>query len=212
MCHTANPAMDSVKVDLAMLRIASAAAAEPELAEQREREQAEEEQRRRQEEAELARLEQQRQLAEQQQREQEQKRECERAEEEQRRRQEEAELARLQQQRQLEEKQRLAQEREHEERKQALQRFFTRHGFTGMNDPRKSGCAVWGATTTYPLHCAAELADVRTVEMLLKEGAKRLQKNSSGKTALQVAQKKNKAGSHDAVLRLLAGESSPVDA
>merc|ERR550525_900673 len=106
--------------------------------------------------------------------------------------------------------QRLAQERQHEaqERKEALERFLTRHGFAGINEPRRNGCTFLGATKTYPLHCAAELGDAGVVEMLLKEGAMPSQKNSSGKTALQLAQKKGRAGSHDTVLRLLAGSCS----
>lgn len=111
-----------------------------------------------------------------------------------------------------EEAERLARAQEAQEaseRKDALDHFYQQHGFVGVNEPRRAGCAVWAAATTYPLHVAAELADARIVEMLLKEGASPSQKNSSGKTAAQVAQKKNKGGSHDGVLRLIGTEFRP---
>jgi ankyrin repeat protein len=59
--------------------------------------------------------------------------------------------------------------------------------------------------TTYPLHRAAELGDEKMVESLLAEGADPAQKNSSGKTAVQVANGKNKKGSHSGAMRVLGG-------
>lgn len=159
-------------------------------AEQLARERAEE-QRQHQEEVERAQREEERRLQEEQ--------------EQLRREEEEARLELEARQRREEEERRLAREREAQQRKEALSRFYAQHGFTGVNDARRSGCAVWAAATTYPLHCAAELADTEIVEMLLKEGANTSQKNSSGKTALQAVQRRNKAGSHDGVLQLLAG-------
>merc|ERR1719419_2058714 len=82
-------------------------------------------------------------------------------------------------------------ENEAKERKQAMRSFFAKHGFTGVNDPRRSGCCIFASTMTYPLHCAAELGDARMVEILLKEGAKISQTNSAGRTAMQAAQKKS---------------------
>lgn len=90
------------------------------------------------------------------------------------------------------------------ERTEVLDRFCARNGFSGIHDPRRAGCSLWGATTTYPLHCAAEQADGRIVGMLLEEGVPLGLKNSSNMTALQVAQKKNRGGSHDGVVRLLS--------
>lgn len=89
------------------------------------------------------------------------------------------------------------------ERKEVLDQFCARNGFSGIHDARRAGCSLWGATTTYPLHCAAEQADGRIVGMLLKEGVPLGLKNSSNMTALQVAQKKNRGGSHDGVVSLL---------
>ena len=44
---------------------------------------------------------------------------------------------------------------------------------------------------------------MRQVDQLLKSGAKATQKNSSGRTPAQVAAKKDKKGSHSAVLSVL---------
>jgi len=104
------------------------------------------------------------------------------------------------------EAERLQKEQEELERKQTLDRFCQAHGFVGINEPRRSGCSVWASVTTYPLLVAAELGEETIVEMLLKEGVDPNQTNSSGKSAEQVAAKKNKGGSHEGVLRLLRGE------
>mmetsp|Transcript_74997 Transcript_74997/g.217692 ORF Transcript_74997/g.217692 Transcript_74997/m.217692 type:complete len:241 (+) Transcript_74997:58-780(+) len=86
-------------------------------------------------------------------------------------------------------------------RKASVAAFLRGKGFTaGAGGPKKS---LMG--TTYPLHEAAKAGNVELVRMLLKEGAAPSQKNSSGKTAAQVAEKSNKRGSHSAVLSALAG-------
>eukprot|EP00419_Tripos_fusus_P086290 CAMPEP_0172844348 /NCGR_PEP_ID=MMETSP1075-20121228/32151_1 /TAXON_ID=2916 /ORGANISM="Ceratium fusus, Strain PA161109" /LENGTH=234 /DNA_ID=CAMNT_0013688775 /DNA_START=70 /DNA_END=774 /DNA_ORIENTATION=+ len=94
------------------------------------------------------------------------------------------------------------QECERQERQEAVKFFCRRYGFSGATQPRKSGCTVFGSVT-YPLHQAAELADARIVEMLLKEGASPTMKNGSKQTAAQAAQKMNKDGSHERVLQAL---------
>lgn len=63
--------------------------------------------------------------------------------------------------------------------------------------------------TVYPIHVAAEQGDAAIVELLISANADPKIKTSGGKTALELAQKKNKAGSHDAVLRIL-GASAPA--
>uniref|UniRef100_A0A7S1W878 Uncharacterized protein n=1 Tax=Alexandrium catenella TaxID=2925 RepID=A0A7S1W878_ALECA len=132
-------------------------------------------------------------------------------EREQREREEELRVQREREEelRRCEEDARIAQEREQWRRKRTLRQFYKDHGFLGANQPRKGRCFVWGSGTTYPLHCAAELADVRIVTLLLQEGASASQTNSAGETAEQVARRKNKAGSHDAVLRALSGNGKP---
>jgi len=134
--------------------------------------------------------------------------------EEERRRQQEAEEARRKQEEEEEEAQRKqeAERREHErleqeqrlKRKAALDEFYQRYGFDGVNQPRKGGaCQVIKTNVTYPLHRAAELGNEQLVEYLLQEGAQVNQMNSSKLTAAQVAKKKDKDGSHAEVLRLL---------
>ena len=58
-------------------------------------------------------------------------------------------------------------------------------------------------SSTYALHKAAEMADQELVAMLLAEGADPLLMNSSGKTAADVAKKKDNCGSHADVFNLL---------
>lgn len=65
---------------------------------------------------------------------------------------------------------------------------------------------------TYPLHEAAREANLAIVETLLREGANPFQKNSSGKTAVEVAEKVNQKSSHAAVLLALSDATSAVRA
>lgn len=84
------------------------------------------------------------------------------------------------------------------ERKLAVAAFLKEHGF-GSVSAGKRGMLK----TTYPLHVAAKKGYPHVVGMLLDEGADPAQKNSSGKTAAQVAQEEDKQGSHAGVLRVL---------
>jgi len=77
-------------------------------------------------------------------------------------------------------------------------KFLERHGFRGVNVPKRSILS-----STYALHKAAEMADQELVAMLLAEGADPLLMNSSGKTAADVAKKKDNCGSHADVFNLL---------
>jgi len=131
--------------------------------------------------------------------------------EEERRRQQEAEEARRKQEEEEAQRKQEADRRERErleqelrlKRKAALDDFYQRHGFDGVNQPRKGACQVLKTNVTYPLHQAAELGNEQLVEYLLQEGAQVNQMNSSKLTAAQVAKKKDKGGSHVEVLRLL---------
>jgi len=99
-------------------------------------------------------------------------------------------------------------------RKEALELYCTRHGFPNVHEARKQGCA-WRparAPATYALHNAAMNNDIRIVEMLIQEGASRMQRDSAGLTAEQVASKHNKLGSHDEVIRLLREANFPKHA
>jgi len=197
---------DKVRVDPEAIALEQARR-EAEEAQRREEEQqrAEEEERKRLEEL-REEEEHQRALAEAE----EERRRQQEAEEE-RRRQQEAEEARRKQEEEAQRKQeaeRRERERlEHEQRlkrKAALDEFYQRYGFDGVNQPRKGGaCQVLKTNVTYPLHRAAELGNEQLVEYLLQEGAQVNQMNSSKLTAAQVAKKKDKGGSHAEVLRLL---------
>jgi len=132
--------------------------------------------------------------------------------EEERRRQQEAEEARRKQEEEEAQRKQEADRRERErleqelrlKRKAALDDFYQRHGFDGVNQPRKGGaCQVLKINVTYPLHQAADLGKEQIVEYLLQKGAQVNQMNSSKLTAAQVAKKKDKGGSHAEVLRLL---------
>jgi len=140
-------------------------------------------------------------------------------EEAERQRQEEAQRAQAEQERQrslrereAEERARLARDGEAEaeqrrgeeraaERREAVAAFLKSRGFSGVMEPKKGFMK-----STYPLHEAARAGNTRMVEMLLREGAVASQKNSSGRTAAQEAEKQNKGGSHAPVLlALVAG-------
>jgi len=211
-CTPRDPATDSVRVDTSAIQAQQAAHIQQETqaeqlcveegqrmpeAEAAERARLEEEEERRLREEKEAR--EQALLAEEARlREEEEVREQARLAEEARLREEE-----LLRQEYEEETRRIEVERLHKERQAAINSFCTRYGFSNLKEPRRAGCTVFGATSTYALHQAAQLGDAKIVEMLLEEGASPLQQNSSKRTALQLAQKKNKRGSHDAVLQVL---------
>jgi len=124
-----------------------------------------------------------------------------------------ARAARFAEQARLRENERLRQEQEEDirrleaerllkERQDLINCFCTRYGFSNLKEPRRAGCTIFGAST-YALHQAAELGKAKMVAMMLEEGASPLHQNSSKQTAMQSAQKKNKGGSHDAVLQVL---------
>jgi len=94
---------------------------------------------------------------------------------------------------------------EREEREKDVAAFLKQHGFSSVTSVKKSFMS-----STYPIHKAAELGDVKIVAMLLKSGANPDQKNSSGKTAAQHAAKKDKKGSHSAVISVLSVPVTPA--
>merc|ERR1712039_936046 len=97
-----------------------------------------------------------------------------------------------------------AAEEEVRRRKSEVAAFLLEHKFKGgAGDPKKSLFK-----TNYPLHKAAKRGNAAMVTMLLQEGASALQKNSSGKTAAEIALGVNKQNSHAGVLRILAMSGS----
>mmetsp|Transcript_51451 Transcript_51451/g.159573 ORF Transcript_51451/g.159573 Transcript_51451/m.159573 type:complete len:226 (+) Transcript_51451:86-763(+) len=101
----------------------------------------------------------------------------------------------------------LVQERERWVRKTTVAAFLKENGFDAVNEPRKSFLA-----STYPLHVAAETGNAKLVEMLVREGAEVEQKDSSGRTAMQlVVEKESKEWSPEStatILRVLAAARS----
>merc|ERR1712203_726757 len=92
----------------------------------------------------------------------------------------------------------LAKERE---RKAQISAFLKKHGYSSVSAPKRTMLK-----TKYPIHTAAKSGDPQIVAALLQEeGLDRTQKDSSGRTALQIAQAKNKNDSHESVLRALGG-------
>mmetsp|Transcript_69103 Transcript_69103/g.191360 ORF Transcript_69103/g.191360 Transcript_69103/m.191360 type:complete len:211 (-) Transcript_69103:280-912(-) len=93
-------------------------------------------------------------------------------------------------------------------RRASVAGFLREKGFkNGAGGAKKSLMS-----TTYPLHVAAKEGDARIVALLLSEGANAAQRNSTGKTAAQIAEKSNKGGSHAAVLAALATPSAAARA
>merc|ERR1719188_753287 len=114
-----------------------------------------------------------------------------------------ARRAEEQQAKEREEAERAEMERAAEEERscqEELATFLAAHKFKGVAAAKKSLLK-----TTYALHCAAELGNERVVEGLLSARAEPGQKDSKGKTAVQIAQRKDRQGSHAAVLRVLGG-------
>lgn len=89
-------------------------------------------------------------------------------------------------------------------RKATVVAFLQERGFDGVGSPKYSLMS-----TTYPLHTAAEEGNARVLAMLLREGANPAQLDSSSRTAAQVAQEKNRSGSHNRVLQILRKVSAP---
>jgi len=191
-CQPSDPATDTVKVNAPTMEVPLR---EEEIQEAQALAAAEEEAKRQAEEAameaarRLAAEEEARRRAELERQQEQIRRAQALAEEEARRRHEEAERLR-----QAEEK--LAQEKRR--RKEAVDAFLKANKFKGVGIPKKSMLS-----TTYALHCAVEKVDVHMVEDLIKEGADAQQKNSNGRTPAQLAQKKNKNGSHTVILQIL---------
>mmetsp|Transcript_61674 Transcript_61674/g.144400 ORF Transcript_61674/g.144400 Transcript_61674/m.144400 type:complete len:205 (-) Transcript_61674:123-737(-) len=86
------------------------------------------------------------------------------------------------------------------ERKDSVASFLKKHGFKDVGLAKKSLLSG----TTYPLHKACKLGDARMVAYLLEAGASLEQKDSHGKTAVDIA----KASRNTAVLKELGCETS----
>eukprot|EP00434_Breviolum_minutum_P013609 symbB.v1.2.011996.t3/scaffold815.1/size160196/7 len=96
------------------------------------------------------------------------------------------------------------------EGERAVARFLKQHGFEGVNCPKKNMLGRY----QYPLHKASELGNARLIRMLLREGAIPQNLDSSGRTPLVVAERRNRNGSHMKVIQSLtcpSAAASPND-
>ncbi|CAJ1416298.1 unnamed protein product [Effrenium voratum] len=128
---------------------------------------------------------------------------------------EQQERARLEElQRQQEEEERLHKEAKVQERKARVEEFLQANGFTEVAAPKRVQEKMLGvplmSKTIYAIHVAAELGDADMVEMLMKEGADPMQKTSAGKTPKDLAKKRSKGGSHDAVIQALGQKTAKI--
>ncbi|OLP83243.1 hypothetical protein AK812_SmicGene36037 [Symbiodinium microadriaticum] len=92
------------------------------------------------------------------------------------------------------------QEQRDKERNDSVATFLKKHGFKDVGQAKKSLLSG----TTYPLHKACKLGDARMVAYLLEAGASLEQKDSHGKTAVDIA----KASRNTSVLKELGCETS----
>mmetsp|Transcript_116576 Transcript_116576/g.341179 ORF Transcript_116576/g.341179 Transcript_116576/m.341179 type:complete len:230 (+) Transcript_116576:1-690(+) len=114
-----------------------------------------------------------------------------------------AEQARIQR----EERERQAELEEQAKRAELAQRrrsridiFLKEHGYTNGINGFKKTCMK----KKYPIHSAAKRGDVEILEILILEGANVSEKDSKGKTALDIAQQKKLTGA----VQVLSGTAS----
>jgi len=141
------------------------------------------EQRRREAESEKARIqkEEEKQRAEEQRRKMQEEQERRAAVEAETRRREEAE--RLQT----------------EQKQKSMSTWLTQNGYSGdVNTPKKTYMK-----SKYPINTAAKQGNIEMTAMLMEEGAICAQPDSRGRTAYDIAVRKNTNGSHNAVLEVL---------
>mmetsp|Transcript_6313 Transcript_6313/g.23710 ORF Transcript_6313/g.23710 Transcript_6313/m.23710 type:complete len:219 (-) Transcript_6313:596-1252(-) len=210
-CSTSDPATDTVKVSIGATLLADADAGKasskhqaadvqpgPVLCQEDEesacREAEELSLREEEQERQRQREEERHRLAEEQQRWQRERTEAQAREEEEERHRvgSKAELA----QRQAAE---AAARRAEEEAKKKVEVFLKARGFKTMVMPRTTCFKA-----TYPLHVAVQENSADVVSAFLLCGTDKKVKNSSDKTPLEVAQKLNNKGSHQAVIAALA--------
>mmetsp|Transcript_71320 Transcript_71320/g.149077 ORF Transcript_71320/g.149077 Transcript_71320/m.149077 type:complete len:217 (+) Transcript_71320:95-745(+) len=207
-CRGADPTTDTVKVNLAgsgtLLTDAEAGKTSPKVQTLDQAKIAEEEERERQRleaEAARAREEEERLLREDEEKKRlaaEAKAEQERlAKEEAEKKAKDAE-AEAEALRKKEEVQRQAEAKSLQEAQEVVNKFVKAKGFKGATTPKTSMMK-----TTYPIHVAASEKKAEVVIALLRCGADKTTKNSAGRTALELAQKLNNKGSHDAVIAAL---------
>lgn len=96
--------------------------------------------------------------------------------------------------------QRSSDAREEREMKEKVKMFLAEHGYRHV----RAKCNRRTLAMTYPLHCAVYLNDTTMVRLLLRIGADSGAKNTWGQTPHRYAQWRNRKGSHQEILDLLA--------
>mmetsp|Transcript_24612 Transcript_24612/g.68560 ORF Transcript_24612/g.68560 Transcript_24612/m.68560 type:complete len:295 (+) Transcript_24612:91-975(+) len=79
--------------------------------------------------------------------------------------------------------------------RECVEKFLEKHKFKGVDVPRKK--------KDYPLHVAVTVCDADMVKLLLSSKASPFARNGSNQTAVDVAAKVNKNGSHDKINAML---------
>lgn len=87
-------------------------------------------------------------------------------------------------------------------RKRHLSNFLERHGFMDEHSPRRLNGKV-RFECMYPIHVAAQTADVPMLRILLDLGVDPQTGAAQGRTPWQIAEEANRDGSHRRVLQLL---------
>jgi len=100
---------------------------------------------------------------------------------------------------------------EREARKKHLRHFLAAAGFRSVNEPKSAGILSFSRKLTFPLHAAVKKADAEIVELLLWAGADRAKRDSMQATALELARRLDRGGSHAAVIAALE-EEAPASA
>mmetsp|Transcript_58642 Transcript_58642/g.136373 ORF Transcript_58642/g.136373 Transcript_58642/m.136373 type:complete len:241 (-) Transcript_58642:257-979(-) len=89
-----------------------------------------------------------------------------------------------------------------ESRRKQVEAWLKEHGYSGgARDPKKT-CFK----KKYPIHSAAKRGEHEIIEILIEEGANPADKDSKGKTALAIAEKKNKGSSHQGAIQVLTAK------
>ncbi|CAK9058725.1 unnamed protein product [Durusdinium trenchii] len=90
--------------------------------------------------------------------------------------------------------------------REQLQQFLQIHGFSHVNEPRRTFGFSLRREELYPIHVAAKLGDDQMIRLLLSAGASLEQQTSNGRIALDFAADADRFGSHRDVLGLLRSE------
>jgi len=102
---------------------------------------------------------------------------------------------------------------EREARKHQLRRFLASAGFRGVNEPRsRGGLLPFSRNLSFPLHTAVKACDAEIVELLVWAGADRSKRDAQQATALELARRLDRRGSHAAIISALEATATAIAA